>query len=299
MNNLSHLTAFPYSSKYNLTLNDIDTKLNSLNELNLFNQHGGKTIVENSSHGLYCDTSSLKIISKETGVNIIVGTGLYSAHAVKNNCIKVEHMCHIMDHELDYGCWDDSTVQAGFIGEIGVGVEWPLNDFEKNSIIAAATIQQIYKCSVSLSSGWYSDSPKEIMRIFQEAGGDANKVAMCYVDRTLTVKEDLLIFADDHKNCYLQFSLFGTECFMCQQEPNVDVLSDAQRIKRIKKLKENKYLDRVLISHNIHTKNKLRYFGGHGYSYILTNTKDHMLKNGLTTTDFDTILEENPKSWLT
>jgi len=76
------------------------------------------------------------------------------------------------------------------------------------------------------------------------------------------VKEDLLNFAAEF-NCYLQFSLFGTENLMCTawssyvNNARFEVLSDAQRIKRILQLKKDKYLDRVLISHNIHTKNKL------------------------------------------
>lgn len=61
---------------YNTILNDSDAKFNSFNELHLFKQHGGKTIVESSSYGLCRDISSLKVISKETGVNIIIGTGM-------------------------------------------------------------------------------------------------------------------------------------------------------------------------------------------------------------------------------
>lgn len=63
-------------------------------------------------------------------------------------------------------------------------------------------------------------------------------------------------FADDTK-CYIQFDLFGTECSYYQLNPSVDMLSDAQRIKRISRLKQEGKLNRVLMSHDIHTKHRL------------------------------------------
>lgn len=70
-------------------------------------------------------------------------------------------------------------------------------------------------------------------------------------------KEDLMEFADATK-CYIQFDLFGVECFgFLQLFPSVYMLSDAQRITRIALLKEEKKLDRVLMSQDINTKHRL------------------------------------------
>lgn len=63
-------------------------------------------------------------------------------------------------------------------------------------------------------------------------------------------------FADDYK-CYIQFDLFGIECSFYQLHPSVDMISDAQRIKRIARLKNEGKLHRVLMSHDIHTKHRL------------------------------------------
>ena len=63
-------------------------------------------------------------------------------------------------------------------------------------------------------------------------------------------------FADATK-CYIQFDLFGIECSFYQLNPFIDFLSDAQRVKRIALLKKEKKLDRVLMSHDIHTKHRL------------------------------------------
>jgi len=69
-------------------------------------------------------------------------------------------------------------------------------------------------------------------------------------------KEHLLEFADATK-CYIQFDLFGSNYSFYQLNPLIDMLSDAQRVKRIAVLKKEKKLDRVLMSHDVHTKHRL------------------------------------------
>lgn len=62
-------------------------------------------------------------------------------------------------------------------------------------------------------------------------------------------------FADDNK-CYIQFSMFGTECSFYQLDPTAIILSDTERVEFISKFKQEGKLDRVLMSHDIHTKNR-------------------------------------------
>ena len=72
---------------------------------------------------------------------------------------------------------------------------------------------------------------------------------------TLPEKEDLLEFSKFA--CYCQFDLFGTECSFYQLSTEVDMPSDAERLDRIKILCEEGKLDKVLMSHDIHTKHRL------------------------------------------
>lgn len=59
------------------------------------------------------------------------------------------------------------------------------------------------------------------------------------------------------------------------------------------------YEDRLLVAHDIHTKNRLTKYGGHGYSHILKNIVPKMLSRGITQNQVDKILIDNPKHWLT
>ena len=54
--------------------------------------------------------------------------------------------------------------------------------FEKKVLQAAALVQAEAKCPVSIHPGRSPQSPSEVLRVFQEAGGDASKVALCHLD---------------------------------------------------------------------------------------------------------------------
>ena len=56
---------------------------------------------------------------------------------------------------------------------------------------------------------------------------------------------------------YLEFDLFGVECSHYQLNGQVDMPSDAQRINRLYQLIVEGYEDKLLISHDIHTKHRL------------------------------------------
>ncbi|XP_009639873.1 phosphotriesterase-related protein isoform X2 [Egretta garzetta] len=68
---------------------------------------------------------------------------------------------------------------------------------------------------------------------------------------------------------------------------------------RIHMLINEGYEDRILIAHDVHTKNRLMKYGGHGYSHILKNIVPKMLIRGISQDKIDKILLANPKRWLT
>lgn len=56
---------------------------------------------------------------------------------------------------------------------------------------------------------------------------------------------------------YCQFDLFGTECSLYQLNMRFDMPSDAQRMDMIVFLTNEGYENRILMSHDIHTKHRL------------------------------------------
>ena len=59
------------------------------------------------------------------------------------------------------------------------------------------------------------------------------------------------------EGAYVEFDLFGTECSHYDLQPSIDMPSDAERIRRLKLLIDNGFENRVLISHDLHSKHGL------------------------------------------
>ncbi|XP_014608011.1 PREDICTED: phosphotriesterase-related protein [Polistes canadensis] len=297
LHNMGWVRQYPYSHMNNIKFNDTESAYAVLEDLKLFHQFGGNTIVENSSHGLKRSIGLMKTLMEKTDVNIIAGTGFYVAKTQDQATLNlsVEDLHNIIMAEMLEGCQIFPDTKAGFIGEVGTSS--PIEDFEKRSIKATALVQSELGCPVSFHPGRDSSIPIEIMRIYQEAGGDSKKAVMSHLDRTFTNKEALLEFSDD-TNCYCQFDLFGTECSFYQLNPSVDMISDAQRVNYVQLLREEGKIRRVLLSHDIHTKHRLLNYGGHGYSHLFNNVLPKFRIRGFSEEEIDTLTIINPKDWL-
>lgn len=55
-------------------------------------------------------------------------------------------------------------------------------DFEKRCIKATGEVQEVVGCGVSFHPGRDSKAPFEIVRLYLEAGGKANKCVMSHLD---------------------------------------------------------------------------------------------------------------------
>lgn len=297
LENVGFVKQFPYSSHYNLKFFDEDTHEAVLKDVELFKKMGGGTIVENTSHGLKRNLDLMYDISKSTGVHVVAGTGHY-VHALQSPetlNMGIEKLTDMYSKDIITGCEVEGKgmVKCGFIGE--VGSSWPIHEFEKHAIMATGEIQEVLKCAVSFHPGRDAKAPFEIIRLYLEAGGKADKCIMSHLDRTLDI-DQLLEFSK--LGTYLQYDLFGTECSYYQLNPDIDMLSDAQRINNLMKLIENGLEDRILLSHDIHTKHRLTSFGGHGYSHIHLNILPKLYGKGLTLEQVEKITVQNPTKWL-
>ncbi|KAI9551402.1 hypothetical protein GHT06_021735 [Daphnia sinensis] len=287
----------PYSHKPNLQLNDIECEKAIIDEMKHYQSIGGNSIVECTTHGISRKAQFLFDLSMLTGVNIIAGTGYYVAAAQNYKLFEepVEQLAEVMRTEQLEGCMEAREVRCGLIGEIGCS--YPLHSFEKRVLEAAAVVQTELKCPVSIHPGRDPASPGQILRCFLEAGGRADQVSLCHLDRTLIRDDHLFDFAA--MGSYLEFDLFGIECSHYQLNRQFDMPSDAQRISRLYQLIAEGYEDKILISQDIHTKHRLAKFGGHGYSHILENIVPKMRERGIEEGTLENILIKNPSRWLT
>ena len=71
--------------------------------------------------------------------------------------------------------------------------------------------------------------------------------------------------------------------------------TDRQRAKTVAQLVRDGYLSQLLLSHDICMKSSLHWHGGTGYDYLLTQFVPLLLDEGLTQSQVDTMLVENPR----
>ena len=148
-----------------------------------------------------------------------------------------------------------------------------LTAFERKAVQAAAWSQQATGAVVGFHPGRSKESANEIMRIFQESGGKAQRAILCHAESkfwsfqscslglrfcfqtftgTFDSMEELCEFSK--LGTIIQFDLFGFESYL---EP-FTFPNDAQRIDMIKHLiKEEDCMDKILASSDIHTKHGL------------------------------------------
>ena len=194
-----------------------------------------------------------------------------------------------MTSEINNGI-KGTAVKPGIIGE--VGISWPITDAEKRSLLASAEAQIQTQTPVMIHPGMDSKAPFEILRIFQEAGGDARRVVIAHLDRTILRNEILVELGTT--GVFLEYDFFGSE--ISYMPP---YMSDAQRIEKIIHLISEGFGDRILISHDVHACHCLTKFGGPGFSHIQDYAVPKMLLRGIAQTDIDKMLVSNPKAWLT
>ena len=118
MENLGELSLNPLMSRDNCQLFDVDV---AIDELTKYRALGGETVVDPTNIGIGRDPKALARIARLTGLNIIMGTGLYleASHPEWVKISSVEQLTERLIYDLG-GAEEKPEVLAGLIGEIGI-----------------------------------------------------------------------------------------------------------------------------------------------------------------------------------
>ncbi|MCL0044074.1 aryldialkylphosphatase [Dehalococcoidia bacterium] len=283
----------PRSHWDNLRLLDVQT---AIDEVMLFKQAGGDTIVDATSTGIHRDPGGLVRISRATGVNIIMGSGHYVAasHPSDMDTRTQEDLAEEIVKDIVDGV-GGTGVRAGIIGE--VGCSWPWTENEKKAVRAAAIAQRRTGAMLVIHPGRGDPcAPLEIIDLVRDTGGNIGRTVIAHIDRTIFDYGILKRLAES--GCYIEYDLFGHETSFYAQA-DIDMPNDGLRIDHIMWLISQGHIDQVLVSHDVGWKTKLVRYGGQGYGHLLDNVEPIMRRKGMTDEQIHTIFVENPKQALT
>ena len=271
-------------------------KQTAIDEILLYKEHGGVSVVDATSIGVCRNPQGLRDISEQTGINIIMGSGFYvnDSHPDYVENISVKKLAeHIISDILEGVA--GTGIKSGIIGEIGCS--WPLTVNEKKVLAASAIAQKETGSSILIHLGRNERSHEEILEVLIENKADLTRTILGHIDRTIFDREQLIDIAKT--GCYLEWDLFGNESSFYRPNPSINHPNDGTKLKNVLDLVIKGYDNKILFSQDICTKHRLIKYGGHGYAYILKHIVPYMYSRGFTKQAIENILVNNPADALT
>lgn len=299
MQNLSWVRYHTKDSLDNQLLDSIDT---AIGEATLFKRHGGNSIVDMTNRGIGRNPRALERIARETGLNIIMGSGYYANSPLVHDRLRDMEEGDIareIAQEFRDGV-DDTGIRPGIIGELGCS--WPLSPLEVKGLRGGVMAQRKTGASINIHPGRNDNAPLEILALLIEAGADLSRVVMSHMDRCGYSSETRQRLLDS--GCSIEYDLFGFEGYyparVALAEGKLpETPNDAGRIKEIRAHIEDGHASRILLSHDIGMKVMLVKYGGWGYAHLLREVVPLMKIFGIEDQDIETMMVRNPRRLLT
>jgi len=289
LENLWWMRQHPNSNRPLLSLDDVDI---AVRELDAYAELGGRTVVDLSCVGLGGQPEQLTVVSRRTGLNLVLGAGFYVAASLSPEIRRatVDELAERIIRDVTEGV-GDTGVRAGVIGEIGMS--HPLDPVEERSLRAAARASLATGAAISIHTAAHAvevDSALVAADILREEGADLSRVIMGHMDTTLHRPDYHRRVLD--LGCYVEFDLFGHEFF----ESENDFISpgDYAKTKAVSRLITEGYASQILLSHDCCYKIQLRTWGGYGYAHLLQNILPRFVLEGVPEPVVRGMMTENP-----
>jgi phosphotriesterase-related protein len=272
----------------NLRLVDEQT---ARDEILLFKDAGGATVVDPTPRTLGRDQLALARIARATGLNVVMGAGYYVAasHPPDMDRRTVDDLARELIADVTSGV-GDTGVRSGLIGEIGTTYPWTEN--ERKVLRAAIVAQRETGAPLMIHPGRHPRMPMELAEFVQKEGGDLRRTIMCHLCRTIADVRAVIDLA--RTGIWLEYDLFGLENSYYPYNPSFDMPNDGGRMAHVLALIEAGHGEQILMSHDIAYKTSLVKYGGYGYHHLLVNVVPRLRAKGVDDAGLRRLLVENP-----
>ena len=268
----------------------------AISDANAVVSHGVKTVVEPSAMFLSRDAAFSKRIADESGLNVILATGIYTYDHLPQVLFNRDEdaIAAIFVHELEHGI-QGTPIKPAFI-KCAADAPGVTPNVEKVHRAAARASNQTGK-PIMAHSHPSSGTGIEQMCIFVEEGVDPAKVQIAHTGDTddLDYIERLLA-----TGCWIGMDRYGLDLFLPTEPRNVTVLA----------LLEKGHADRMFLSQDYCS--SIDWFPREMQEYLQANEVPkwsmtflfeevipELKQRGMTDDHVDQMMVENPKRWLT
>jgi len=265
-------------------------------EISLFKQAGGRTVVDPTPKAIGRDPLALARIARATGLNVVMGAGYYvgASHPPDMDRRTVDELAREMIADVTAGA-GDTGVRAGLIGEIGTTYPWTddARSANEQKVLRAAIIaQRETGAPLMIHPGRHPSMPMALAEFVGKEGGALQRTIMCHLCRTITDVQAVIDLAQS--GIWLEYDLFGLENSFYPYNPSFDMPNDGGRMVHVLALIAAGHGNQILMSHDIAYKTSLVKYGGYGYHHLLVNVVPRLRARGVDDAGLTRLLVENP-----
>lgn len=260
----------------------LDDEQIALAELVRYREAGGRTICDPTNGGLGRSPEALARLSRESGVNIVMGAGWYREVVYPKlvESTSTAELANLLVHEITDGV-EGTGIRPGFIGEIGTERGHITPAVERVFRAAGRAHSQTGVPILTHTTHW-GELALEQLDLLAEEGVDPESVIVSHLGDRKGV-EHMLPIAD--RGAWV----------------NIDNLAFVQgyaplqfRIDNIVEMCNRGLAERVMLSNDICELGQLASYGGVGYDNVITNVIPLLRQHGVSDADIHQITVVNP-----
>lgn len=253
----------------------------AVEELALFRDAGGRTLVDCTSEGLGRRPEALRRVSEATGVAIVMGTGHYRRpylDEARIDASSVDELADGMVHDLQVGV-AGTGIRAGVIGEIGC--DRVISAVEERVFRAAARAHRRTGVTITTHAARWPVGDAQL-DLLAEEGVDPGRVIIGHCDMVPDPAYHLRLA---RRGAWVQFDTIQ----------GIHEVDTRRRLAWIGALADAGLEGRLLLSHDVCLTSDLAAYGGPGYAYLLTGFRERLADAGFPDTLFTKLMVDNPR----
>ena len=263
-------------------------------ELTRFREAGGATVVDVTNASLGRHPRTLRAISEQVGVNIVLGAGLYRHQyfdAAWVDRTSTDAMAEWIVRDLTVGI-ADTGIRAGIIGEIACD-EW-ITAQEERVFRAAARAHKRTGVTITTHAARWPIGLAQL-DLLAEEGVDLRHVIVGHCDTVNAAEWPSPTQVTEYhealarRGAYVQFDTIRRG-----SEHEIDV-----RLAYTRNLIRKGHAHQILLSHDVCLRSHLRAYGGGGYDFLLTDFLPRLQSSGVSAETIRAVTVDNPRRALT
>ncbi len=276
------------ASELIMTLDD------SLPELEDFARAGGFCLVDLTPASMGRDPAALVRASEETGVHIVMGTGIYheAHHPDSIAGLNDTEIAEILVRDITEGV-DGTGIRAGIIGEQGT-FTGPMT--EREAVVFRASAMAAVETGLAVTTHTHLGlNALDQIDVLLSQGLDPDRIVIGHLDDG---EPDLdLIREIIERGAWAQFDDIGYEYYT--ERLKIQMTTDVVRARKLAQLAEEGLTGQVILASDFGMQRHLRARGGPGLVVLADRFRRTALTQGVPVEVLDQCMITNPATMLT